>query len=74
MEFLDWKYAGKDHTPTKGELKEYLIGELLYCIRAALKHDLKCSTECGGFKIDVDLQDEPTISAYFVVTEWCYGY
>lgn len=73
MHFLDWKYAGMDELPTIEYLKYFSVREMVGCINAAVKHKTNCTTECGGFRIEVDLEGDPYIKMSFVLSSWCSG-
>lgn len=71
MHFLNWKYAGEDHTPTVGELKKRSIEGIIACADEALKYSTTFVTECGGFKTKVDLNGNIYLS--FILTSWDSG-
>lgn len=73
MRFLDWKYAGVDHTPTVQELKEYALQNIIDCINRSIKYNGRVTTLCGGFRVDVNTKDEPYIEVSFEIANWGYG-
>lgn len=71
MHLLNWKYAGKDHTPTVKELKEFSVQQIAYCLDAVIKYRNKITTECGGFRVIIDLDGNIELS--FILTSWSNG-
>lgn len=71
MHFLNWKYVGKDHTPTVKELKEFSIQQIASCLDSTSKYNSKTTTECGGFRVIIDL--DGNIELLFILTSWDSG-
>lgn len=71
MHFLNWKYLGEDHTPTVEELKKRSITEIIACANKAIEYYDTFVTECGGFRVKVDLNGN--IELLFILTSWNSG-
>lgn len=74
MTFLGWKYAFMDSTPSINELSAFSVNEIIQCANRAIEYKSKCTTECGGFRVTIDPDENNFyIRLSFSLTSWEYG-